>query len=138
MKIDELHALQEELAKKLEITNSLLQSKLTNSHKKEHGDRSNDKIPVKISKSGALNSFRGGSAAKKLNNLDEGKIAKLLQKAQSELQDEEEPDKGTPKPQKRAPEPESLSKKEEILAQKMQIFKEIQQRLTDPRPNRFE
>jgi len=34
MKIDELHALQEELAKKLEITNSLLQSKLTNSHKK--------------------------------------------------------------------------------------------------------
>lgn len=34
MKIDELHALQEELAKKLEITNSLLQSKLTNSGKK--------------------------------------------------------------------------------------------------------
>jgi len=50
-------------------------------------------------------------------------MAKLLQKAQSELQDEE---KQTPKPLLRAPEPESLSKREEVLAQKMQMFKEIQ------------
>eukprot|EP00347_Sterkiella_histriomuscorum_P022187 403331368 len=142
MKIDDLYALQDQLAKNLEITNSLLQSKITNSSKK----------PLKPSST--LNSFRGNSSIAKSNpqqtsmlkqsssikalQIDQDKMAKLMQKAQSELKQYDEEEDGsdsvqsTPRPTKQVPpEPESLSKRDEILSQKMQIFKEIQSRFTN-------
>ncbi|CDW78209.1 UNKNOWN [Stylonychia lemnae] len=128
MKIDDLYALQDQLAKNLEITNNLLQSKLTNSNKK-----------ATLRSDSALGSQRASSRSglqsssiKKLT-IDQDKMAKLIQKAQNELDEYDEDEasvQSTPRPKQQAPpEPESLSKREELLAQKMQMFKEIQQRL---------
>ena len=118
MKIEDLHALQEDLAKKLEMTNSLLNSKL-----------SSNKKPVR--------QLEQSSSKKSLHQLDASKKAELIQKAQMEYKtylSSDEYESSTPMPERRQPPAPASQPRDEILTQKMQMFKEIQSRFTPSNP----
>lgn len=124
MKIEDLHALQEELARKLELTNSLLQSKLSSA--KPHFESVD-----------AKNVERSSSKKKHaIYQLGFSKKAELIQKAKLEVKDymsnSDYDSSTTPMPSRKQP-PAPAQKEhieDKLLNQKMEMFREIQSRVT--------